>query len=71
MSRRNSSGKHKVKHNSREQGDNVSFINARRTAPKSGFNHQWNDSNKQRFNKFTNLKDGQPQTFKKTLNKTE
>lgn len=62
MSRRNSSGKHKVKHNSREQGDNVSFINARRTTPKSGFNHQWNDSNKQRFNKFTNLKGGQPQT---------
>lgn len=47
------SGKHKVNHNSNNQGENVSFINARRT-PQSKFNHQWNDVNKQKFSKFTN-----------------
>jgi len=48
-----SAGKHKINHNSNTQGENVSFINARRTKP--NFNHQWDDTNKQRFNKFTNL----------------
>lgn len=47
------SGKHKVNHNSNNQGENVSFINARRN-PQSKFNHQWNDVNKQKFSKFTN-----------------
>jgi len=45
--------KHSKNHNV-VANDNVSYINARRTKPK--FNHEWNDTNKKRFNSLTNNK---------------